>query len=133
MLHCHNAAWGNTAVTLDGYTIDSDPSHSSKLVKEWFAQQKIVMMKWYSQSYDLNHIEMLPITAGTQASLAIQWRRNSTARRTLAQSPGPNNLIYCVIHDSPTSPPPFYFRQIWINIVGFFMCTVFPRIIASEY
>ena len=36
---------------------DNDPKHSSKLVKNWFRDNRVSLLEWHSQSPDLNPIE----------------------------------------------------------------------------
>ena len=38
---------------------DNDPKHKSKLVTEWLDKEKVKVLKWPSQSTDLNPIENL--------------------------------------------------------------------------
>lgn len=38
---------------------DNDPKHSSKVVKSWFAENRVTVMEWPPQSPDLNPIENL--------------------------------------------------------------------------
>lgn len=37
--------------------IINDPKPSSRLVKEWLGKEKIAVVQWFSQSFDLNPIE----------------------------------------------------------------------------
>lgn len=38
---------------------DNDPKHTSKIVKEWFAEERIPILDWLAQSPDLNPIQNL--------------------------------------------------------------------------
>ena len=74
--------------------MDNDPKHTSKVVAKWLKGNKIKVLKWPSQSLDLNPIEN--VWAGLKKHVQARRPRKLTQLHQLCQEEWAKmHPIYC--------------------------------------